>query len=395
MIGGYILADDLSGALEIGASFRQAGKRVTVPLRASCSPRDLDLEVISTETRNTSPADAVARVSQCLTDQQAAGRRLLFKKIDSTLRGPLAAEVQAVGATLRPPLILFCPANPAAGRTVCDGELRVQGMPLQETEFRNDPTWPATTSRLATLLQPVPLPQAHLSLALLREDGAVIPFLKQHAGHRPHLVIADAETDQDLDRLATALRSACPEAVPVGANGLGAALARLDKGPSTPPVLPQTRSFLVVCGSRHPASHRQIDQFAARRNLPVVTVSTDTFSPSATAGVLTEGLNAARAAVMRFATDNATPADVLRAVAKTVRALGPRPDTTYFFTGGETAWAACQALGGEALEVLGPCETACVASLLRGPFPPLVLVTKPGGYGDPDLLHRVVSPVVK
>ncbi|MBE7538341.1 MAG: hypothetical protein HS122_08005 [Opitutaceae bacterium] len=50
----------------------------------------------------------------------------------------------------------FLPANPAARRIVRDGELLVHGVRLNETEFRNDPAWPATTSSVATLLKSVP-----------------------------------------------------------------------------------------------------------------------------------------------------------------------------------------------------------------------------------------------
>jgi len=387
---GYILADDLSGALEVGASFRQAGRSVSVPLGRSVPSQDL--EVISTETRNASPRDAASIVSRHLLSRKAAGSTLLFKKIDSTLRGPLSAEVIAVCESLSPPLIVFCPANPAARRIVRDGELLVHGVRLNETEFRNDPAWPATTSSVATLLKNVPLPQAHLPHALLRDEKAVGRFLTHHAARGPHLVIADAETDQDLDRLAAAIRSHCPAAVPIGANGLGAALARLDALPAAPSVsLPKGNSLLVVCGSRHPASHRQIDQLAARRSIPIVTVSTDTFSASATVHALAESLKVTRAAVMRFATDTAPPSEILRAVGETLRALGPQPGITCFLTGGETAWTACQAFGGDRLEILGALENACVLSVLRGTGADATLVTKPGGYGDPDLLHRIVS----
>mgnify|MGYP006149196131 CR=1 FL=1 len=38
--------------------------------------------------------------------------------VHAEVRGPIGAELAVVLAELKPPLVVFCPANPAAGRTV-------------------------------------------------------------------------------------------------------------------------------------------------------------------------------------------------------------------------------------------------------------------------------------
>ena len=76
---------------------------------------------------------------------EASGRRLLawtprlvFKKIDSTLRGPVPDEVAAAMEVFGRRSALVCPAFPAAGRVVRGGEVLVYGEPLRETEYVRD-----------------------------------------------------------------------------------------------------------------------------------------------------------------------------------------------------------------------------------------------------------------
>jgi uncharacterized protein YgbK (DUF1537 family) len=55
-------------------------------------------------------------------------------------------------------------------------------------------------------------------------------------------------------------------------------------------------------------------------------------------------------------------------------------------TGGETARALCEALGAESIELIGPPQPGlALARVVRGAHPPLTLLTKAGGFGEPDL----------
>ena len=393
----YLLADDLSGALEVGASFRARGHRVRVPLAAGTND-PAALEVVTTETRNASPANAAQAVHSALQRQQTAGRRLIFKKIDSTLRGPFAAEVTALVETLQPSLVVICPSNPATGRAVVDGILRVNGTPLTETDFRRDPIWPATTSRIADLW-PANANIAQLALANLRSPDAT-QRLEEIRRQGARIVVSDAETAGDLDRLLSVTRRVCADTVFVGANGLGDALARADQpaASSATSNLPTLSSLLAICGSRHPASHRQIEQLAAAHHVPLLTLTPGTAKPEKLFRELSSQLESHRLAALRFdPTHPADPADLMR---ETAALLAPFARATlpaaYFFTGGETAWSACAALGGESLEVVGTSERAIVVSQLqrRGASPAFIL-TKPGGYGDDAVLVRAIAELMK
>src|SRR5688572_939807 len=146
----YFLADDLSGALDAAAAFHEAGRSVIVTLSPDKLPTmpAADVVGITTETRNASAAEAAALVAAAIAQGRVRGARLLYKKIDSTLRGPVAAEVTALAAAMPHATILFCPANPRAGRTVRDGVLLVHGVPVASTEFARDPVSPVEESSI-------------------------------------------------------------------------------------------------------------------------------------------------------------------------------------------------------------------------------------------------------
>ena len=63
---------------------------------------------------------------------------------------------------------------------------------------------------------------------------------------------------------------------------------------------------------------------------------------------------------------------------------------TLLLTGGETAVAVCRALETASLRLDGEVEPGLArGALLDGPFAGLAVVTKAGGFGDPDTLVRV------
>ncbi|MBI4621774.1 MAG: four-carbon acid sugar kinase family protein, partial [Verrucomicrobia bacterium] len=98
----YFLADDLSGALDAAAAFHHAGRRVRVVLSVAewTAADENEVVGVTTETRNAPPAVAAAAVERVLARGRAQGARLVYKKIDSTLRGPVAAELAALAAAL-------------------------------------------------------------------------------------------------------------------------------------------------------------------------------------------------------------------------------------------------------------------------------------------------------
>ncbi len=403
-----ILADDLSGALEVAGGWHLCGHRVAVPLKGPVLPPHVQADacVTNTDSRGCGPAEAARRVRQALGD--ARGAFLAYKKVDSTLRGPVAAELSAVLADQPERKLLVAPANPAAGRTVQAGVLHVEGVPVAETVFGQDPLSPVLHSRIADIVAgsglppPVRLPLSAVRLSFAYRQGAMADALS-----RSPVVVADAVTDQDLHRLAEVLWAVGESVLPVGSGGLAAALAvrqgaarRLVEEP--PAAL--DGPVLVVCGSRHPASRRQVARLAREASVTLVEVDplvAQAVPPKACAAYLAERIEPTLrrervAAVSVGDTPAGGPTDagnlagrLVTVLAHTVAALEDRVGLGGLLaTGGQTGQAICEALGGQWLAPIEQIAPALVAARLHGGGREPLVLLKPGGFGDQETMLR-------
>jgi uncharacterized protein YgbK (DUF1537 family) len=390
MMNSYLLADDLSGALEAGAAFCARGWSVNLIMGGAMSARAEagTLTLLSTETRNAVGAAAAASVRRLLASQQAAGSRLLFKKIDSTLRGPVAAEIKALVDELAPPLVVLCPASPAVGRTVREGVLLVHGVPVADTEYRGDPGWPVTESNIVALLAAGGVTDiACLSLARLRAASQLGPECFRG------VLICDAETTDDLGRLVALVRRQVPGAVFVGAGGLAHALAAEEIDVSRPVPLGSfaPQGGLFVSGSMNARSRHQLEYL---RDHHAVTLHEVGLGPD---GVGEAAEHVARALVDRgsaaltlvagsAAGGSREPVRQLVAVVQRLTVAGAIPELLAA-TGGETAQALCDCLGIGQLVLVGEVEPGVVLTRVLGPGSgnPKWVVIKPGGFGSDEV----------
>lgn len=174
-----IIADDFTGANDTGVQIRKAGTPIDVILDAAAIRDDGASLSIDTESRVISGKEAYERVYQAVQQVEATGGcGVLYKKVDSTLRGHLQEEIRAAVAAYAPELILFAPAYPAQGRTVEKGRLCVYGTPLMETEIAADPRNPLTEDRVQVLLEAcLQAPVQHISLAEI--EGGDVAFTER------------------------------------------------------------------------------------------------------------------------------------------------------------------------------------------------------------------------
>src|ERR1035438_853510 len=88
-----LIADDLTGACDAAVHFARRGYRTHV--RLDSHGEEVSVLAISAESRDLSAAE-LRRVMDDLAQQlPVAQARILFKKIDSTLRGNVGAEIAA------------------------------------------------------------------------------------------------------------------------------------------------------------------------------------------------------------------------------------------------------------------------------------------------------------
>jgi uncharacterized protein YgbK (DUF1537 family) len=258
-----IIADDVTGAADTGAKFARPGRSVAVSL--SNQPKraeGMSAFAVTTESRACPPGIARERVLAAARATVSAGAGLVYKKVDSNLRGNIGAELAALRECGLGPIVL-APAFPARGRTTVHGIALVEGVPVTETEMGQDPEAPVTHSKIADLLlaQEDGLRISQCYPDLLRRDGESLARLLPDCD----VLVVDAETDGDLEVIAAAALNGSPPPVLAGSAGLAGAVAKHLLGPAVRPSWPGGRSgpVLAVLAS---SSERLVRQVAAVRD---------------------------------------------------------------------------------------------------------------------------------
>lgn len=153
-----VIADDITGAAEIAGIAKSAGfgTRLLMTGKGEIISDNLlvgdDLKaqviVFATDTRQMVEADAVKVVEGLV--NIIPSKAFFFKKTDSVLRGHIKAECQAILDNSDYDQVLLVPQNPSKGRVVRDGLYYINDVLLNETQFANDPEYPAKTADVQT-----------------------------------------------------------------------------------------------------------------------------------------------------------------------------------------------------------------------------------------------------
>lgn len=127
-----IIADDLTGALDSAAPFAARGLETRVVLDEGQFPDrwpdGLRILSVSTNSREEHLPDAVAAVRRTAERLARLDPTLVFKKVDSRLKGHVAAEIQVCLDVFGLDRALVAPAIPAFGRVTRDGLLSGSGI---------------------------------------------------------------------------------------------------------------------------------------------------------------------------------------------------------------------------------------------------------------------------
>lgn len=156
MIG--IVADDITGANDIGIMYAKAGLRTDVYTLESWNPAAAaadrpDVLIIDTNSRLDSPEEAYNKAAAATRALREAGCDHFVNKTCSVFRGNIGPEFDAMLDELCASFAVVVLGFPKNGRTTLGGVHYVHGKLLEESEFRRDPVHPMTESSLVSILQ--------------------------------------------------------------------------------------------------------------------------------------------------------------------------------------------------------------------------------------------------
>ncbi len=381
-----VVADDLTGAADTGVQFARVGLPAHVWLGRHAAPRH-GAVVYDANSRSLAPAAAARRVGRLARAIAHAPTTLVYKKIDSTVRGNVGAEVEALLRALGRRLAVVAPAFPANGRTTRGGVQLVAGVPVHLTAAARDPAHPMPHASIAEALgSQSTLPIAEVGLDEVR--GRLGAALREALARGPAFAVVDAETDEDLARIAEAVLALGSAALPVGSAGLAGQLARRLGRPApsprpSPPGRGGARRALVVCGSLNPATVAQIGELEA----VLGTRATDPLTGEV--AVPAEGPIVLSTAARRV--DAAAPAVARRIAGRVARLVERAGADALVLTGGDVARAVLDRLGAEGVELVDEVLPGMPAGrIVGGAAAGWPVVTKAGGFGPPDALVRAL-----
>jgi uncharacterized protein YgbK (DUF1537 family) len=408
-----IIADDLSGAADCAVTCFNAGLASLVVLDGDAATPHAEALAVDTDSRRLTSVQAAEVTARMVRQHAGPETRLIYKKMDSTVRGNFAVEIAACLAVIdgRPSpatagtqkaVAIIAPAFPSAGRTTRDGHQLLKGQKIEETSvWKNEHI--QGRAFLPDMLAAAGLKVAHIDLATVRNRPLFARALLDAAKDHPALV-CDAETDDDLQAIAEAGQSLGPATIWAGSAGLARylpAAASLVQPPQ-PDATRARRDGPVICavGSLSDVSREQFGHLPPLEGVASFIIPPDLLR----AGPDSPGWAEQNAALHRAVAAgqdiailigvaaNPDPAEGLVLCATLGKLLAPHlPGASGLIaTGGETARALLLAAGVPALQLVGevepgiPLSIAASGSAAAG----LPVITKAGAFGRPETLRH-------
>lgn len=395
-----LIADDLTGAADAGVPFAAAGFATAIAFDIACR-EEADVLALSTESRDVPPAEAERRVRTALS--AVFGRdgvyrpAWIYKKMDSALRGHPAEELAVTMRLARIGRALIAPAIPSQGRTTVGGIQYDCGVRLAESQIGRER---GSDDLVALFQRSARSPVRSIGLAAVR--GA--PSELRNALTQPGswIAVADAETDEDLERLAEVAIAAGIRLFS-GAAGLSGVLAQrlpIHQIHRPPTVQRSGGPVLVVAGSRHETTTRQIE--AAERAGAVEIRLDQAALDEAQPGLATITSRVCRELAQGHATILTTaglePSTLGgEVVATRLATIASDPEVlaivgALVLTGGDVATAVCRAIGVRTIWLRGEVLPAIPWATLTGPgIEGLPVVTKAGSFGPPEAIRMAID----
>ncbi|WP_070000126.1 four-carbon acid sugar kinase family protein [Cellulosilyticum sp. I15G10I2] len=259
-----VIADDLTGANATGVLLKKLDLKVTTLLNSGRINFDnlsqYDVITYPTDSRGVDAEMAYNRVFNAVGLLKSPKIKLYNKRIDSTLRGNLGAEIDALLDGLGDDRIaIVVPSFPQAGRVAIGGYLLVNGVILQKTDAAKDPKNPINTSIIEKLIKAqtkYPIKSIYLD-TVYEGVGALKDKIMRYAEEGSRILIIDALQIEDLDIIAEALIQSGKSFVTIDPGAFTAAVA---KKTLTTPLNMGKNKILMVMGSASTLTKTQIKE---------------------------------------------------------------------------------------------------------------------------------------
>lgn len=407
-----VIADDLTGSSDTGVHFLSKDRDVQVvvdPLGDSpiCTA---DTVVLNTNTRLCSPDTAYDKVKEGLDRYLSCEPMEIYKKVDSTLRGNVGREIDAVMDAVGFKLACVAPATPRNGRTVVDALCYVHGVKLGDTEIARDPFSPVHSSDIRDILAGQSRRKIGLlPLRILRAPRAeALNYLKAIVDSGSEIVVTDAETVEDLRIVREIFYVYSDQVLYVGSAGLFHAMG---EGKRTVPKsisdgFRHSQHILFVVGSLMDISLAQVEHLETKYGLRSCMVNAERIENGYVAEIdsivseIRDAFLHSSAVILRTDRNHTGEpslavkvGSVLGEIVSKLLEVENLKIGTLVVTGGDTALNVLNRLHIPSIRLIDEALAGIPVSeiRIRSREEEILFVTKAGSYGEKDALEGVIE----
>jgi uncharacterized protein YgbK (DUF1537 family) len=422
-----LIADDLTGGSDAGAQFAKWGLKTLLICWKDDAGIDLskydhrDVLVINTDSRGLSPEKASSLISNLFKNYDKQFFPIIYKKIDSTLRGNIGCEIDSILNKMDGAPCFMAPSYPEQNRTLVGSILIVGEKPLAFSEVARNTPSPVEESHVYQILQNQS--RNHVGWIDLTHVASTIERLlkavEEVERKENRIIIFDAVSRQDLTNVAEVGFSLKTKPLFVGSAGLAEEVAKKiipSNIRSLNPFRPTVKVFkniFIVGGTTSSVTRQQLKRIE-QRGVPSYHLNKNLLMCDETGGQverrevsekvsnsLSRGIVILKTTPEMLLPDDSEHLPIHLKIVKTLADVTLQSlelsnvdirDLMLILTGGDTAQSIINVLGNEGIEIEGEILEGIVKGhLIGGKWDGLNIITKAGAFGKENALEIIIK----
>ena len=423
MIKLAVIADDLTGANDTALQFakRNIKSSVEINFMKMEDVEDKEVIVVDTDSRDLDKELSYKKVKDICEKISKYDIKCIYKKIDSTLRGNLGAEIKAVDDVFNPDIVIIAPAYPANQRVTIGGYHLLEGKPIELTEIANAPKTPVKKSYLPSILtEQVNEKIAILDFKLLRQrtdiiSKKIVEFLQE----KKRWIVCDIIEEENFITLMDAVKE-YKNILWVGSAGLAEYLPYYYRwsGEKVLSMDKRKGAILVCAGSVSHITQNQVQTLLNQENIHLVKINmvrlledknSELIEKSriinqlikeqenillATAQSDDEVEQAVEIGKKYNLSRKEISEKIATIMAELIKSIEVNSLSGMILTGGDMAVHICRAIGVNSIKIISEIDSGVPLGYIESDnLEKLFIVTKAGAFGKPDVFIKSIRAI--
>lgn len=431
-----IIADDLTGSNDTGVQFARYGLKTfvlpsphKVEEKIEKIGKHADVLVFNTESRADSPDIAYEKCRNIATTLRRYDIEIVYKKVDSTMRGNIGAELDGVLDGFGREIAFFTSAFPLNNRIVIGGYLLVNGLPVNLTAFALDPVSPVKEANVLRIIRKQS--ERNIGLVEYSDVSQGVNTIREKVNElikkRVNIIVFDVVSQEDLLNIAEAIKDYHRIAIYSGSAGLARELPKVfgeTEKESEQRFSPRSGKVLMFSGSVNPLTLEQIEYAKKMLGAEIIDIDAGKILKdeeeelTRVTRLVSDVINSENDAIILKTVKSQSDVTVtwnigkklglspkeisvkiahfLGILARNILNEHSREISGLILTGGDTAINVCESLNVVALEILDEIEPGVpIARAISETYKDLYIVTKAGGFGKENTIAKAIECLIK